>query len=51
MTSLNDVFYEMIFRKKVPEKFEGVVHTIGFVLLFGIMILVTFKDIWSLITG
>ena len=45
------IIYEMIFRKKVPEKFEGVVHTIGFVLLFGIMILVTFKDIWSLITG
>ena len=45
------ITYEMIFRKKVPPKFEGVVHTVGFVLLFGIMILVTFKDIWSLITG
>ena len=45
------ITYEMIFKRKVPQKFEGVVHTIGFVLLFGIMILVTFKDIWGLITG
>ncbi len=45
------IIYEMIFKKPVPQKFEGVVHTVGFVLLFGIMILVTFKDIWSLITG
>lgn len=45
------IVYEMIFRKPVPQKAEGLVHTIGFVLLFGIMILVLFKDIWSLFAG
>ncbi len=45
------ILYEMIFRKKVPPKFEGVVHAVGFVILFGFMILVTFKDIWKLIAG
>lgn len=45
------ILYEMIFKKPVPQRFEGVVHTVGFVLLFGFMILITFKDIWKLITG
>ena len=45
------ILFEMIFKKPVPPKFEGVVHTVGFVLLFGFMILVTFKDIWKLIAG
>lgn len=45
------ILFEMIFRKPVPQKFEGIVHTVGFVLLFGFMILVTFKDILKLITG
>ena len=45
------ILFEMIFKKPVPQKFEGIVHTVGFVLLFGFMILVTFKDIWKLIAG
>lgn len=45
------ILIEMVFRRKVPEKYEAWVHTAGFVLLLGIMILITFKDIWSLITG
>ena len=43
------ILYEMVFRKPVPQKFESVVHTIGFVILFGFMILIAAKDIWSLI--
>lgn len=45
------ILFEMIFKKPVPPKLEGVVHTVGFVLLFGFMILITFKDIWKLIMG
>ena len=45
------ILFEMIFRKPVPQKFENLVHTLGFVLLFGFMILITFKDILKLITG
>ena len=43
------ILIEMITRKKVPEKYESLVHTVGFVLLIGFMILITAKDIWSLI--
>ena len=35
-------------RKKVPEKFEGMVHVIGFVLLLLLMVVVTFSDIIKL---
>ncbi len=40
---------ELIFRKPVPEKYEGWVHFAGIVVLFGFMILITIKDIVSLI--
>jgi regulator of sigma E protease len=43
------ILYEMIFRKPVPQKFESVVHTVGFILLFGFMLLIVAKDILSLI--
>lgn len=45
------ILFEMIFRKKVPSKYEALVHAVGFALLIGFMLLVTAKDIWSLITG
>ena len=40
---------EIVTRKKVPEKYESVVHTAGFILLIAFMLLITAKDIWSLI--
>lgn len=45
------ILIEMIFRKPVPQKYEAMVHTVGFVILFAFMILVTAKDIWSLVSG
>lgn len=39
---------ELITRKPIPKEKEAVVHAIGFVLLFIVMILVTFKDIKNL---
>lgn len=36
---------ELIFRKKVPAKYEGIVHAIGLILLLGLMAFVTFNDI------
>jgi regulator of sigma E protease len=41
--------FELVTGKKVPAKFEGLVHFIGLVLLFGLMIIVTFSDIRKLI--
>lgn len=43
------ILIEMIFRKPVPQKYETLVHTAGFILLIGFMILISAKDIWTLI--
>lgn len=43
------IIFEMIFRKPVPQKFEAIVHAVGFALLIAIMLLVTAKDIFGLI--
>lgn len=45
------ILVEMIRRKPIPAKKEGLVHAIGFALLMAFMLVVTFKDIWGLITG
>lgn len=43
------VLIEMIFRRPVPPKYEAWVHRIGILLLFGLIILVTFSDILKLL--
>lgn len=35
---------EKIFRKPVPRNVEGMIHFVGFILLFGVMILFLFRD-------
>lgn len=45
------ILIELITRKPVPQKYEGLVHTVGLVLLLGLMLLITAKDIISLIVG
>ena len=45
------ILIEMIFRKPVPQKYEAIVHAVGFALLIGFMLLITAKDIWMLIAG
>lgn len=42
---------EMIFRKPIPKKFEAWVHGIGIILLMLLMVIISFSDIWGLITG
>ncbi len=43
------ILFEMITRKPVPQKYEALVHGIGFAILIAFMLIVTAKDIWSLI--
>ncbi len=43
------ILFEMIFRKKVPEKYESWVHAAGFGLLILLMLAITAKDIWALV--
>lgn len=42
---------EGITRKRIPPEKEGMVHGIGLLLLFGLMIMITYQDIVRLITG
>lgn len=42
---------EAVRRKPIKEKYTGVVETIGFCLLIGFMVIVTYSDILRLITG
>lgn len=42
---------EGIFRKPVPRDKEGMVHAVGMILLFGLMIVLTYSDIMKMIAG
>lgn len=44
------IILEMIRRKPIPAKYEGIVHMVGFVLLIAFVLLVTFNDIKGLVT-
>ncbi len=39
---------EAIIGKPVSRKYEGIIHTVGFILLLGLMFLIMFKDIFML---
>lgn len=45
------ILIEMIFRKRVPAKYENWVHAVAMVLLLGFMALITFSDIFKLVKG
>ena len=39
----------LLFKRKVPEKYQAVINTAGFVLLMGFMLLITFKDVFQIL--
>ena len=43
-----DVIALKLFRKKIPEKYETAVNAVGFVVLMGFMVIVTFHDVFRL---
>ena len=43
------ILIEIIARRPVPQKYEAMVHTVGFIILIAFMILIAAKDIWTLI--
>lgn len=45
------LIWEGISRKPVPPKYEGYVHAAGFILLLGLMAVITFHDIVRIFTG
>ena len=43
--------FELIFRKKIPQKYESFIHAAGLAILLGFMALISASDIWKLISG
>ena len=43
--------FELIFIKKIPQKYESYIHAAGLIILFGFMALISASDIWKLISG
>ncbi len=43
-----DALSMLLFRRKVPEKYQAAVNTAGFVVLMGFMLVVTFHDVFKL---
>ena len=39
---------ELVIRKPVDPKYEGIIHAVGLIILLGFTVLITFKDIWML---
>ena len=40
----------LLFRKQIPAKYENYIHFAGLILLLGLMLVVTFHDVWKLFT-
>lgn len=45
------LLFELIFRRKIPAKYEGIVNFIGLLLLLLLMVVITYSDISKLIAG
>jgi len=45
------VLFELIFRRPIPPEKEGWVHYIGFLILMGLIVLITWQDIQRLFRG
>lgn len=45
------LIWEGLTRKPVPQKYEGYIHAAGFILLIGLMVLITFNDILRIVRG
>jgi len=45
---LVDALALLLFKRKVPEKYQAAVNTVGFVALMGFMLVVTFQDVFKL---
>ena len=44
-----DAIALLVFKRTVPEKYQAIVNTAGFVSLMGFMLLITFKDVFQIL--
>jgi regulator of sigma E protease len=47
---LSFLLFELIFRKRIPPKYEGMAHAIGFVFIIGLLIYINLQDFINPIT-
>ena len=40
----------LLFKKQIPAKYENYIHYGGLILLLGLMLVITFHDVWKLFT-
>ncbi|MBQ0037042.1 MAG: site-2 protease family protein [Clostridiales bacterium] len=40
----------LVIRKQIPTKYENYIHFAGLILLLGLMVVITFHDVWKLFT-
>lgn len=45
------MFIELVIRRPIPQKYASWIHAAGLALLLGLMAVITFSDIWKLISG
>lgn len=45
------LLWEALTHKPVPQKYEGYINAAGFALLMVLMVVITFSDIWRIISG
>ena len=45
------IIIEKIIRRPIPMKYEQAAHTLGFVLLMGLIVVVTWRDVWGLVVN
>ncbi len=45
------LFIELVIRRPVPQKYVSWIHAAGLVILLGFMAIISFSDIWKLISG
>ena len=41
----------LVSRRRIPAKYEGYVHTAGFVLLLALMAVIAFQDVWKIVAS
>ena len=40
----------LLFKRQIPAKYENYIHFAGLILLLGLMLVITFQDVWKLFT-
>lgn len=45
------IMFEALFRRKISPKFEGYAHAVGMAILLVLIVLITFHDIFRIVTG